>query len=145
MGSDESHFNVSLIVRDKVTTRLCPQTTTFLKKKDIQSGIEPRPLCFKPTHKPSCRPPLVIPPDNSRKGAGLWMGLWLLSSRSRSQWALFYIYMIKNLTASAISSELMIILQSHLVRWCIIICWGVFWKYWFAVSTKPWVWAYYYW
>ena len=31
MGSDESHFNVSLIVRDKVT-RLCPQTTTFEKK-----------------------------------------------------------------------------------------------------------------
>ena len=28
MGSDESHFNVSLIVRDKVT-RQCPQTTTF--------------------------------------------------------------------------------------------------------------------
>ena len=32
MGSDESHFNVSLILRDKVT-RQCPQTTTFLKKK----------------------------------------------------------------------------------------------------------------
>ena len=28
MGSDESHFTVSLIVRDKVT-RQCPQTTTF--------------------------------------------------------------------------------------------------------------------
>ena len=28
MGSDESHFNVSLSVRDKVT-RQCPQTTTF--------------------------------------------------------------------------------------------------------------------
>ena len=28
MGSDESHFNVSLIVRDNVT-RQCPQTTTF--------------------------------------------------------------------------------------------------------------------
>ena len=29
MGSDESHFNVSLIaIRDKVT-RQCPQTTTF--------------------------------------------------------------------------------------------------------------------
>ena len=28
MGSDKSHFNVSLIVRDKVT-RQCPQTTTF--------------------------------------------------------------------------------------------------------------------
>ena len=33
MGSDESHFNVSLIVRDKVT-RQCPQTTTFLKTKE---------------------------------------------------------------------------------------------------------------
>ena len=28
MGSDESHFNVSLIVTDKVT-RQCPQTKTF--------------------------------------------------------------------------------------------------------------------
>ena len=31
MGSDDSHFNVSLIVRDKVT-RQCPQTTTFEEK-----------------------------------------------------------------------------------------------------------------
>ena len=31
MGSDESHFNVSLIVRDKVT-RQCSQTTTFEEK-----------------------------------------------------------------------------------------------------------------
>ena len=31
MGSDESHFNVSLIVMDKVT-RPCPQTTTFEEK-----------------------------------------------------------------------------------------------------------------
>ena len=31
MGSDESNFNVSLIVRDKVT-RQCPQTTTFEEK-----------------------------------------------------------------------------------------------------------------
>ena len=31
MGSDESHFNVSLIVRDTVT-RQCPQTTTFEEK-----------------------------------------------------------------------------------------------------------------
>ena len=31
MGSDESHFNVSLIVRDKVI-RQCPQTTTFDEK-----------------------------------------------------------------------------------------------------------------
>jgi len=31
MGNDESHFNVSLNVRDKVT-RQCPQTTTFEDK-----------------------------------------------------------------------------------------------------------------
>ena len=33
MGSDESHFNVSVIVRDKVT-RPCPQTTTFEEKEE---------------------------------------------------------------------------------------------------------------
>ena len=32
MGSDESHFNVLLIVRDKVT-RQCPQTTKLEGKK----------------------------------------------------------------------------------------------------------------
>ena len=31
MGSDESHFNVSLIVRDKIT-RQCPHTTIFEEK-----------------------------------------------------------------------------------------------------------------
>ena len=31
VGSDESHFNVSLIVRDKVT-RQCPQTTSLEEK-----------------------------------------------------------------------------------------------------------------
>ena len=31
LGNDESHFNVSLIVRDKVT-RPCPQATTFEEK-----------------------------------------------------------------------------------------------------------------
>ena len=41
MSSDESHFNVSfhfnvsLIVRDKVT-RLCPQTTTFEEREEPQ-------------------------------------------------------------------------------------------------------------
>ena len=69
MGSNESHFDVSLIVR-----RLCPLTTAFLKKKESQSRIKLRPFCFKLAHKPSCRLPLVIPPDNSGKGAGLWMG-----------------------------------------------------------------------
>ena len=41
MGSDESHFNVSLILKGKVT-RQCLQTTTFLKRKESRSGIEPR-------------------------------------------------------------------------------------------------------
>ena len=31
MGIDKSHFNVSLIVRDKVT-RECPETTNFEEK-----------------------------------------------------------------------------------------------------------------
>ena len=31
VGSDESHFNVSLIVRDKVT-RQCPESTIFEEK-----------------------------------------------------------------------------------------------------------------
>ena len=31
VGSDESHFNVSLLVRDEVA-RHCPQSTTFEKK-----------------------------------------------------------------------------------------------------------------
>ena len=41
MGSAESHFNVSLIVRDKVT-RQCPQTTTFEEKgepKQIRTEV----------------------------------------------------------------------------------------------------------
>ena len=41
VGSDKSHFNVSLIVRDKVT-RQCSQTTTFLTKRESRSGFEPR-------------------------------------------------------------------------------------------------------
>ena len=46
MGNDERHFNVSLIMRDKVT-RLCPQTTAFLKRKESRSGIEQKSLCLR--------------------------------------------------------------------------------------------------
>ena len=45
MGSDESHSNVSLIVRDMVT-RQCPQTTTFFKRNESRSGIKPMPFCL---------------------------------------------------------------------------------------------------
>ena len=43
MGSDKSHFNVSLIVRYKVTKQ-CPQTTTFEEKgepKRIGTDVPP--------------------------------------------------------------------------------------------------------
>ena len=35
MGSDESHFNVSLIVKGKVT-RQCPQTTSFEETGELK-------------------------------------------------------------------------------------------------------------
>ena len=41
MANDECHFNVSVILRDKVT-RQSPQTATFSKRKESRSGIEPR-------------------------------------------------------------------------------------------------------
>ena len=41
MGSDESHFNVS-VGSDRKVTRGCPQNTTFLERKESRSGIEPR-------------------------------------------------------------------------------------------------------
>ena len=49
MGSDESHLNVSLIVRDKVTrhevARQCPQTT-IVTRKESRSRFEPRSFCL---------------------------------------------------------------------------------------------------
>ena len=52
MGSDESHFNVSLIVRDKVT-RPCPQTTTFEEKGEPKRyRTELLPLNYQPTALP---------------------------------------------------------------------------------------------
>ena len=43
MGSDESRFNVSLTVRDKVTRR-CPQTTTFEEKGKLKQIRTELPL-----------------------------------------------------------------------------------------------------
>ena len=47
MGSDESHFNVSLTARDKVT-RQCLQTTTFLKRKESEAESSPGPSAYLP-------------------------------------------------------------------------------------------------
>ena len=43
VDSDESHFNVSLIARDKVT-RQCPQTTTFEEKGEPKQIRTEAPL-----------------------------------------------------------------------------------------------------
>ena len=51
MGSDESHFNISLIVRDKVT-RPCPQTTTFEEKGESKRyRTEALPLTSLPPYR----------------------------------------------------------------------------------------------
>ena len=50
MGSDESHFNVSLIVRDKVT-RQCPQTTTFEERR-AQAESNRGPSAYQPNTLP---------------------------------------------------------------------------------------------
>ena len=46
-GSDESHFNVALIVRDKVT-RPYPQTTTFEEKRRAEEGSNRGPYAYQP-------------------------------------------------------------------------------------------------
>ena len=48
--SDESYFNASLIVRDKVT-RHCSQTTTF-EENQSRNGFELKSLCLQPNALP---------------------------------------------------------------------------------------------
>ena len=55
MGSDESRFIVSLIVRDKVT-RQCSQTATFLKRKESRSSLEPRSFRLPALYRHTARP-----------------------------------------------------------------------------------------
>ena len=67
MGSDESHFNVSLIVRDKVTGQ-CPQTTTFEEKGEPKQIRTEVPLLTsltpyrsaKPAHKQYTYPSFMV-------------------------------------------------------------------------------------
>ena len=59
MGSDESHFNVSLIVKDKVT-RPCPQTTAFEEKGEPKRyRTEVLPLTSLPPYR-SAKPALSV-------------------------------------------------------------------------------------
>ena len=45
MGSDESHFDVSMIVRDKVT-RQCPQTTIVLRERRAEANSNRGPSAY---------------------------------------------------------------------------------------------------
>ena len=45
MGSDESRFNVPLIVRDKVTKAVFINQK-YLKGRESRSGIEPKSFCL---------------------------------------------------------------------------------------------------
>ena len=77
MGSDESHFNVSLIVRDKVT-RQCPQTTTFEEKLRRAEEDSNRP--------PSAHQPNALPlgqPGSHRTQAMVCVLHFCRSSRGR--------------------------------------------------------------
>ena len=58
MGSDESHFNVSLIVRNKVT-RQCPQTTIFEVKGEPKRIRTEVPLLTSLTPNRLTPPPCV--------------------------------------------------------------------------------------
>jgi len=40
MGSDESHFNVSLIVRDKVTNKIVSTNHNLSEEKGDRAGVE---------------------------------------------------------------------------------------------------------
>ena len=51
MGSDESHFNVSLIVKDKAT-RHCPQTTIFLRETRAEADSNRGPSAYLPSALP---------------------------------------------------------------------------------------------
>ena len=51
MGSDESYFNVSLIMRSKVT-RQRPQATTFLKRKENEAESSQGPSVYQPNALP---------------------------------------------------------------------------------------------
>ena len=67
MGSDENHFNVSLIVRDKVA-RQCPQTTTyFLKRKESRRGIQPTPFSQRTESYTNSNPSSTTPTLYERK------------------------------------------------------------------------------
>ena len=51
MGSEQSHFKVSLIVRDKVI-RQCPHATTFKEKRRAEACSNRGPSAYQPNALP---------------------------------------------------------------------------------------------
>ena len=70
VGSDENHFNVSLIIRDKVT-RQCPQTTTFEEKREPKRIRSEVPLLHQPNALPLGQTSSRLPPDDVASDVGL--------------------------------------------------------------------------
>ena len=82
MGSDESRFNASLIVIDKVT-RPCPQTTTFEEKGEPKRyRTEVLPLTSLPPYR-QAKPALLL--IDGLKAAFIWR-YSLLPSRLTALW-----------------------------------------------------------
>ena len=52
MGSDESHFNISLTVRDKVTIRQCPQPQPFWREWRAKAVSNRGPSAYQPNALP---------------------------------------------------------------------------------------------
>ena len=83
MGSNDSHFDVSLIAR-----RLCPLTTAFLKKKESQSRIKLRPFCLNWLTSPLVVHHLWYLVITAGKGQGCgWVyGNWFKEKNSEMNW-----------------------------------------------------------
>ena len=74
MGSDERHFNVS-VGNDGQSHKTVSTNHSLFEEKGELKRFRTEVLLTSLTARPN-RLLLVIPRDNSGKGAGLWMGLW---------------------------------------------------------------------
>ena len=52
MGSDESHFNVSLIVRDKVTNKTAFKDHNFCRERGAEANSNRSPSAYQPNALP---------------------------------------------------------------------------------------------
>ena len=98
MGSDESHFNVSLIVRDKVT-RQCPQTTFFEEKGEPKRIRTEVPLLTSLTTRPNRLT------SRGCTSGGVYIPCIYMSGESyrrrhRSSWLLYFCYVCRALINS---------------------------------------------